>query len=483
MLFGACSSRAEQPEADQAPGAPSQTQSSVASSPTPSNFSESSETNEFAPLNRAEGFGFLRVMTLEERPNPLDVVIYQAIPNELPRVAGVITSVAQTPLSHVNLRAIQDNVPNAYIENALEATSITQNIGRYVKYTVTEDGYTIIPATQDEVETHHAALRPSATQTPVRDLSVTTISPLSEISFQDWTAYGVKTANLATLSRLELPGAWVPDGFGVPFSFYDDFMESNGLYEQVRVMLEDSEFRTDPEVQKDQLDAIRDAIKDSPMSDSALTALDALQGSFPAETSLRCRSSTNNEDLPNFNGAGLYDSRTQHPNEGHIAKCIRQVYASVWNLRAFLERDFYRIDHLSTAMGVLIHPNFENEQANGVAVSIDPVFETPGAYYVNTQLGEDLVTNPEALSLPEALLLGSDDSAIVITHSNLIEPGEMLMTEAQVMALRSSLAVIHNEFADLYQADSRDQFAMEIEFKITVDGTLAIKQARIWIFN
>ena len=66
---------------------------------------------DFIPFNREEGYGFLRVMSLEERPNPRDVVIYEALPNELPRVAGIITTVPQTPLAHVNLRAVQDGRP------------------------------------------------------------------------------------------------------------------------------------------------------------------------------------------------------------------------------------------------------------------------------------------------------------------------------------------------------------------------------------
>lgn len=63
-------------------------------------------------------------------------------------------------------------------------------------------------------------------------------------------------------------------------------------------------------------------------------------------------------------------SNTHHPKEGHPSKSIMQVFVSRWNFRAFEERDFYRIDHLATAMGVLVHPNFSNELANSLVAEV-----------------------------------------------------------------------------------------------------------------
>ena len=65
----------------------------------------------FQALNPGEGFGLLRQLEADERPHSRDVVIYETLPNELPRVAGIISTVPQTPLSHVNLRATQNGVP------------------------------------------------------------------------------------------------------------------------------------------------------------------------------------------------------------------------------------------------------------------------------------------------------------------------------------------------------------------------------------
>ena len=441
----------------------------------------------FLSLNPGEGYGLLRVMDPDERPHPRDIVIYEALPNELPRVAGIISTVPQTPLSHVNLRAIQDAIPNAFIRDALDQPDIDNLIGAHVHYTVDASGYSISAATRAEVDAHYASSRPAQRQTPQRDLSVRAITPLSEIGFDDWDAFGVKAANVAVLGTLGFPAGTVPDGFAIPFYFYDEFMTDSGLYDDIKDMLAASDFQTDFDTQESELKKLRKAIKDAETPEWMTTALTTMHATFPVGISLRYRSSTNNEDLPGFNGAGLYDSKTQHPEETEedgIAKSLKQVYASLWNFRAFTERDFNRVDHLAAKMGVLVHPNYSDELANGVAVSFDPIRGLDGYYYVNTQVGEDLVTNPEAHSIPEELLLRRDQGTYaVLSTSNLVESGELLMSDAQLIQLRDHLTVIHERFAVLYNPAPDEPFAMEIEFKITSENVLAIKQARPWVFD
>ena len=441
----------------------------------------------FLALNPGEGYGLLRVMDPDERPHPRDIVIYEALPNELPRVAGIVSTVPQTPLSHVNLRAVQDGVPNAYIRDALDNNAIADLLGSYVRYTVTENGWDIRAATRAEVDAHHAASRPAQAQTPQRDLSVTSITPLGEIGFEDWTAFGVKAANVAVLETLMFPAGTVPDGFAIPFYFYDEFMKHNDFYTRVETMLATEDFQTGLEIQDDMLDDLRDAIKDAETPEWIIDALTAMHATYPEGQSLRYRSSTNNEDLPGFNGAGLYDSKTQHPEETEeagISKSLKQVFASLWNFRAFTERDFHRIDHLAAKMGVLVHPNYSDELANGVAVSFDTIYGNNEWYYVNTQVGEDLVTNPDALSVPEAIRLHrSGGSYQVLATSNQVPTGQLLMSNDQLAQLGRHLAVIHDHFEGLYNPAPGDPFAMEIEFKITSENILAIKQARPWIFS
>ena len=61
---------------------------------------------------------------------------------------------------------------------------------------------------------------------------------------------------------------------------------------------------------------------------------------FDQFESFRFRSSTNAEDLENFNGAGLYDSKAAKKNHKTktIDAAIKEVWASLWNFRAFNER-------------------------------------------------------------------------------------------------------------------------------------------------
>jgi len=436
-------------------------------------------------LNQAEGFGLLRHMTTEEIPGPRDIVLYESLPNALPRVGGIISSVIQTPLSHVNLRAIQDGIPNAFIRDPLSIDSIVHLLDQYIYYKVEQSDYTIREATVEEVNAWYESIRPAEEQLPPLNLSHTLILPLDQITFSMYDGFGAKCANVATMRTFGFPEGTIPDGFGVPFYFYQEFMKHNGFFAEVETMINNPEFQSDRDVRNNKLGIFREQVRQAELPGWMIEELAAMQTSFPEGISIRCRSSTNNEDLPGFSGAGLYDSKTQHPDEGHIAKSVKQVYASLWNLRAFEEREFYRINHFMTSMGVLCHPNFSLEKVNGVAVSTDPWYNTENTYYLNSQLGEDLITNPEGTSVSEEILIdgifGDQGDFTVIQRSNLIVSDELLMSEPYLFQMREFLAVIHERFAEEYKAEDNPTFAMDVEYKITADDQLIIKQARPWV--
>lgn len=441
----------------------------------------------YSALNPGEAYGILRIDDGELTASVRDIILFTSIPNDLPHVAGIITNLPQTPLSHVNLKAKQNQTPNAYIKAAATLPDIVALNGEYVHYQVSADGYLLEPATQQEVDAFLESVRPTQPQVPARDLTVVQIGDLSDLGASDSLAYGSKAANVAELAKI-LPTGMVPDGYGVPFYFYDEFMKHNQLYAQARTMIDDAAFKSDPEKRKADLKAFRKRIKTAEAPRWMMEALDTMHKAFPPDVNIRMRSSTNNEDLVGFNGAGLYNSKTHKPDEGHIINTTRDVWAGLWTYRAFEERDFYRIDHFRAAMGILVHPSYRNELANGVAVTKNIYDPNWTGFYVNVQVGEDLVTNPEEASIPEEFLIAAvgenrEYEVQYIRHSNKIPNGENVLSPLQIAELTSAMEIIQNHFKQIYvpPGETNPLFAMDIEFKITAEGILNIKQARPWI--
>ncbi len=443
----------------------------------------------FSALNPGITFGRLIIADgIAQALTPRDVVIFRNIPNDLTHVAGIITEVPQTPLSHINLKAKQNNTPNAYIRDATSDENIQSLLGEYVLFEVTADGYLLRPATEDQVTDFLESIRPKEIQIPQRDLSIHDIRRLGYFGFEQTSAFGAKAANLSELKRI-MPAEMVPDGYAIPFYYYTEFMRHNGLDDYVARMLAIDGFLKNADLREVELTKLRKRVRKGAMPQWMERELGELHRSFARATPIRCRSSTNNEDLPDFNGAGLYDSYTHHSDEGDLRHTIQQVWASMWNYRAFEEREFYRISHYQAAMGVILHTNYSDEIANGVAVTKNIIDPNWTGYYVNVQVGEDLVTNPSADAIPEeflvSLLLADPEQGNYefevqyVRKSNRRIKDQAVLTNGQIFDLTGRLQLIQSHFRRLYSGNS--SFGMEIEFKIDVNEQLIIKQARPWI--
>ncbi|MDP1848785.1 MAG: PEP/pyruvate-binding domain-containing protein [Solirubrobacteraceae bacterium] len=440
----------------------------------------------YVALNPGEGFGVLTAVdpTTARPPTIRDVALFATLPNDLGHVAGVISATPQTPLSHINLKAKQNDTPNAYVRDAATHERIAPLVGRIVRYEVGAEDFALAPATAEEVAAWLERIRPAQPQTPPRDLSLTEITDLTRLGHGDAQRVGAKAANVAELLRM-LPHGVAPDGYAIPFGFYDRFMRDNGLYDDARELIADPD-TADPAQREEKLAKLRKKIKQGDIADEDEAALLWMQANFGLVTPIRCRSSTNNEDLEGFNGAGLYDSFTHRPDEGDLSKTIKQVWASLWNLRAFDERDFHRIDHLAAAMGVLVHENYDDELANGVAVTKNPYDPFWPGFYVNVQVGESLVTNPDPSAVPDELLISAigehgEYETQYIRRSTLTEDGATVMTAEQIAELTKLLATIQERFKALYGKQDDPGFAMDVEFKVDRHGQLAVKQARPWV--
>ncbi len=476
-----------------------------------------------AILNKGEAYGRLKVINAgDPNPNETEIAIYSFIPNDLGHVGGIITEAPQTPLSHINLKARQNNTPNAYMKNVRTDPAISPLINQWVHYTVSDAGIQLALASEAEALQWLADKIPDTVTIPKSDLTVTEPQPLASLHHQDWVRVGVKAANVAELDKILAEGV-APKGYALPFAMYDEFMRlprcaedltklcndntSLSLYQYIQQL--DLENKLDNKVAL--LTALRDIIEQAEAPQTLIDRIEAVRLFWqpegePFTQKLRVRSSTNNEDLEGFNGAGLYDSVTHKPKEGKLINSVKQVWASLWTERAFDERRLHRIDHFKTYMGVLIHPNYGDEQVNGVAITKNIYNPDWEGFYINAQYGELSITNPEPIETDNGLITPIPDEFIIarlaasindyawetqfIRHSNIETiydapvPTENVLTDLEMDQLRDNLRIIHSHFKTLYQGD--DNFAIDIEFKITETddesrGQLAIKQARPWV--
>ena len=203
---------------------------------------------------------------------------------------------------------------------------------------------------------------------PKADLSDPSLPMLWRIRAKDVVKYGTKTANLGEIRSANLPDVRIPDGFGLPFFYYVRHLKQNGLDAKVEAVLADPKFATDAAWRKQALTELRAAIQAAPIDPDVLDVLYRRVRLKLGGKGVFVRSSTNAEDLPGFNGAGLYDTVANVRGKAALGEAIKTVWASLWNLRAVEERSAFGIDHRQVYAAVMIQVGV-SATAAGVLVS------------------------------------------------------------------------------------------------------------------
>lgn len=457
----------------------------------------------YQPLNLATSVGKLRSMTAAEaEAGPLffrDLVVLDAVPNDIGVVAGIITSEFQTPLSHINVLSQNRGTPNMALIGAKEDPQIISLEGKWVQLTVGAFEYSMKEVTQAEADAWWEANKPDPISVPPMDLSITAVTDIEDVLDVETLglgpalaaaipAFGGKASHYGAFPDMDPVLVPVPKAFAVPLYHYTKHMEDHGIYTMVETLLADPAALADPLARDACLKEIRDAIKAAPVDTVLIAEIEAKMALEYPGIGVRFRSSTNAEDLDGFTGAGLYTSKTgtlDDPNKT-VEEAIGKVWASMWNSRAFQEREFRSIDHLAIGMALLSHRSFPDEEANGVALTAN-IFDTSGlepGFYVNVQLGEESVVKPEPGITTDSFIyhfLYPGQPIIFLSHSNLVADGETVLTTTQTYKLGQALDAIHKHFLPLYGAGGTF-FAMDVEFKF--DGepgeepALFVKQAR-----
>ncbi len=450
---------------------------------------EISKEQDYQPLNVAKGLGRIHIIPkLDEHVEigENEILVLDEVPVQLPSVAGIITTKPSTPLSHVNLLAKGWGIPNAYIKNAQEL--FKQYDGWWVEFDARRDAYSIKRADKSALDEYQARLKQRLDlMKPRSDLSVTRLASLREQRRTSSIAYGAKSANLGELIRARLPGFNVPPGFTIPFFYYDQFLKQNKLDDAVYAMLNDQKFVHDPAYRRQFLTRLRDQIRQGKM-DAKLSA-DVLRRwrTELAGHGVFARSSTNSEDLPNFNGAGIYSSMPNLKNEDQLIDGIKAVWASVWNFEAYEARERAGIDHTKVFMAVLVQEGI-NSESSGVMITTDPFNrDNKNAIYISAKRGlgikvvegqriaEQVVFLPRANAV-QVLTRSEEDSLLTFDESGGVKEVPIGMERTVLSdAVIRRLAAAGQNIKRLF--DGRDQ---DIEWAF-MNGQIYIVQARPYI--
>jgi rifampicin phosphotransferase len=454
---------------------------------------EISRNQAYEPLNVAKGLGRIHIIPKLDEHVEIgfnEILVLDEVPVQLPPVAGIITTKPSTPLSHINLLAKGWGIPNVYIKNAQEL--LKEYNGWWVEFDARRDNYSIRKADNSALDEYQKRLKQRLDlMKPRGDLSVNRIAGLNEQRATSVIAYGAKSANLGELIHARIPGFTVPPGFTIPFFYYDQFLRENKLDDAIYTMLNDQKFVHDPAYRRAYLTRMRENFQKG-IVNAQLRAevLRRYHAEFPGK-GVFARSSTNSEDLPNFNGAGLYTTMPNLKSDDQLIEGIKTVWASVWNFEAYEARERAGIDHTKIYMAVLVQEGI-NSESSGVMITADPFNRQPdainrGSIYISAKRGlgmrvvegqriaEQVVFRPIANSV-QVLTRSEEDSLLTFDeHGGIREipiSGErMVLTDDVVRRLAAAAEKIKATF------HGKDQ---DIEWAF-MKGQVYIVQARPYI--
>ena len=438
----------------------------------------------FQPLNPGQAYGYLRFFDGPVDPTrvrPFDIVVLAQVPLDLPVCAGVITAELQTPLSHIAVLSANRRTPNMALRGATHDAPLRALEGQLVRLHVTPQEYTVTPTTQAEAERAWAASRPPTEFHPRRSDRDVGLPSVTTLRNADLETVGAKASQLGELTRIR-PAVRLPRAFAVPFHAYIAHLRTHALEADLNRMLADPAFQSDSATRERALAAFRARIIATPVDPALLRAIRAqINALFPG-TRVRYRSSTNAEDLPGFNGAGLYlsDASGANPSERQIADALRRVWASTWSFQGYEERAYFRIVQTEVAMSVMVQESIDDDHAAGVAITGNPFDEGRPGYFINAQLSAGSVTSAATGEVPEQLIFYTFPlpGALERISSSSRTGGRPVLSEAEAIALSRVLFQIHAHFTNERQVWQTGH-AMDVEFLIAgPDRHVVIVQAR-----
>ncbi|MCS6874638.1 MAG: PEP/pyruvate-binding domain-containing protein [Pyrinomonadaceae bacterium] len=344
-----------------------------------------------------------------------EILVLRELPMSLPPVRGIIVAKPSTPLSHVNILAKGWGIPNAYIKDADKL--FAEYHSWWVEFEVTLEGYRLKRLADFDPQTRPEIPPEEEEQAPPANLEVKRLASLSQMRKSDSVIYGSKAANLGEiLAKASKKNFSVPDGFAIPFYWYDRFMKDNGFDKIIYELIDDYDFVHNPRVRREKLAELRRKIQYGRFSPALRAEVLRRWRLELRSRPVFVRSSSNTEDLPNFSGAGLYSSVKNVRNADKLIEAIKYVWASLWNFEAYEARVRNYVSQTDVYMGVLVQVGI-NMDKGGVMITADPFEANRRVVYISAVCGHNSLI-PDNKGVPEQILYNPDyDATTLLTLS------------------------------------------------------------------
>ena len=379
-------------------------------------------TAPFVALNPGKARGRVRVFGSESAYRTAtiewsDIIVMDRVPDDIPRLSGIVNTRHTTPLSHTNVLATGWQIPNAVQLGALER--MAELDGKWVEYVVDAQAPEISLTEIDEpAETASrpgwyaqriTLEEPEAARNPIVNLAALRAS--------DRSGYGTKAANLGELHHVLAHGSQrllgfyqvprpprenllpylagllgtspdadlaaaarkllderirVPRGIALPFSLQRRFLESSPRIQQaigkLKMALELDAREIEPLCVE-----LQQLILSAKLPDPLAREIDsALVTELAGVRAFVVRSSSNAEDLAGFSAAGIYESINHVTTAERIFASVKEVWASLVSVRSVRLRRQAGISLDDCYMGVVIQEQVAAD-FGGVLVTTNPM--------------------------------------------------------------------------------------------------------------
>jgi phosphohistidine swiveling domain-containing protein len=348
-------------------------------------------------LNAGLARGRLKVFPAGKTPANFDskgIYVLPATTEDLPPVAGILTTGEGNILSHVQLLARNLGIPNVAIDQKW-LPLIQSMAGQQVVLAVSPRGIVQLTADGPQwdpiFEKHRGAqdifIRPDMQKL---DLDTRRFMALDKLRASDsGKICGPKAANLGELKHYFSDA--VADGLVIPFGMYRQLLEQpiepgeisayRWMQDQYKII---QRLKGDPQRQdqiiRNFLEKMRHWIVNLDPGEEFRRQLQAaMQDTFGPDGSygVFVRSDTNVEDLPGFTGAGLNLTVPHVVGFENIMAAIQRVWASPFSERAFRWRQAYMQAPEHVYASVLLMESVPAEKS-GVLVTADIESGQPG---------------------------------------------------------------------------------------------------------